>query len=403
MDIANILALALLAFVVIVASTGWIHRALAAAIGAVGALAWWGWPALGAGWVPEVILVTAGLMLISGSIKRSGWASWLALKAAKLSRGRPGWLLVWTGLLAALLGALLGPVAAVALLVPVVLLLAVELDVAALPFVVVLSWCALWGATSTLTALPGNLWLAASLGVDGFSWTTRLLPFTVTGVVVTLLLGWLVFRSRLRVTNERRARVLEYDEAQSLTQPRLALQAALVLLLMGGGLALAPAWHWSPALIVLAGAALLWVVERPRSDVALADLDGGTLVFYGGLMTVVAALTASGVAVATAWNPTLAGLVTALVATVVDRTTAVGLMLPWLSPTGPAVWVYVALGASLGAGVTVLGSQAAATSLALTGAGPRRVTVREVTVWGLVFATTQGLAFFGLSLLFPLG
>lgn len=393
MEPQQIVSVVLLFFVYAVSATGWIHRAATALVGAIAVAALWGLPALARFVVPEVLLVTAGLMILAGFVRRSGIASWLALVAAKLGRGRPSRLLVLTGLLSWALGALLGPVAAVVLLVPVALLLAVELDVPALPFVVVLTWTALLGAATTLTALPGNLWLGAALGIDAAHWLLTLLPYTLSALVVTLVTATLVFGKRLRVTNERRARVLEYDERQSLSDRPLALKTLVVLGLVVCGLAAGPWLGLSPSVVTLGGAVLLWLWDSPRStERFLSDLEGGSLLFLGGLMAVVGALVASGLVAG--WHlpephPFVTLVVSALASTVLDHNAVVGLALPFLAGWQGSTWVFVALGTAIGAGTTILGSLAGTTALGLTGQGTRRVDWRQFSLYGALFASVN--------------
>jgi len=404
MEFQQFVALVVFLGVFVLFSTKLVHRAVATLLGAAILAIAQGPESFVSGMVPEVLLVTAGLMVLGGFMKRSGLAEWLALKAAHAGNGRPGRILVLTGLLSFLLGAFLGPVAAVVLVLPVSLLLAVELDVPALPFVVVLSWTSLLGGATTLTAQPSNLWVAAALGIDAITWVTRMVPFTVSALVLTLATGTLVFRKALRVTNERRARVLEYDASRSLEDRALLTRTLTVLIAVVVGLVAGPWVGLTPTVVVVGGVVVLWLWEGSKSvDRSLSEIDVATLLFYGGLFSVVGAWGASDLsrvmAASLPPNPWLALWGSATLGAFVDHGAVVGALVPTLTAWGSTgvVWPFVVLGSSLGAGATVWGALSSATALGLVGPGKRpdlgRFLKFGVLFLGLNLAVVSGLMF----------
>jgi len=398
MELQQIVSLTVFVAVYVAFATRLVHKALATLAGAL-VLAWIWSPGvvLGAE-VPEALLVTAGLMVMAGFVKRSGLASWLALKAAKAGRGRPGPILVLTGVLTFVTAALLGPVAAVALVVPVTLLLAVELDVPPLPFVAVLSWAALLGGTTVMTAQASNLWIALALGVDAGPWFLRMAPLAGVGLAATLATTILVFRTKLRVTNERRARVLEYDESRSLDDRPLVLKTVVALVLVGAGLVVRPWVPLDPAAVVLTGAVLLMLADGPRSiDRSLAEVDGPGLLYLAGLFIVVGALEASGLLKSVAslipGSPWAAVGGSAVLGALVDHEAVAGGFVPllraWASAGAPGLWAYVVLGASIGAGITTWGATSSATALALGGRGSKTITWPDLLRTGLLLGVVN--------------
>jgi Na+/H+ antiporter NhaD/arsenite permease-like protein len=395
MELQQIVALSLFAGVYLLFATRLVHRAVAASVGALFLMAWFGLASVVPSIFPDVLLTTSGLMILSGFVKRSGLASWLTLKTAKATHGRPTGILILTGLITFVCGGLLGPVAAVGLVLPVTLLLAVELGLPALPFVVTLSWTALLGGATLLTAHPGNLWVGSALDVDSAAWLVRMAPLSVSALAATLLTSVLVFRKALRVTNERRARILEYDEAKSLGDRPLLVKTLTVLGLVIAGMLVGPCFALSPVVVVLGGAVLLLLWDGPSSvDRSLGDLDGSTLLFYGGLFLVVGALAVSGIssAVVRVVSPQPWGLLwsSALAGVFVDHGAVSGALVPlmqaWAKAGNGGIWPFVALGSTLGAGVGVWGSASNAAALGLAGSGGRKTTWKAFSSYGLLFA-----------------
>jgi Na+/H+ antiporter NhaD/arsenite permease-like protein len=405
MELHQIVALTVFLAVYGVTATRWVDRGAAALVGAAAVAVRWGAGAAVSAVVPEVLLVTTGLMILAGYLRRCGLAAWFALKIAKSGRGRPTWILLYTGVLTFFLGALVGPIAAVTLVVPVTLLLAVELDVAPLPFVVVLTWTSLLGGATFLTAQPGNLWIGAALGIDTVTWFVRIVPFTGIGLLLTLGLAQLVFRKALRVTNERRARVLEYDEARTLGDRPLVVKTVTIVSLVVVGLVAGPFLSLAPSVVALGGAALLILWDGKGAwEKASADVDGATLVFFGALAVVVGALAASGLpSLAARWvpaQPEVALWIAALGGVVFDQGAAAGALTSvasaWKMAGMGNLWLPLALGTSLGAGVTLAGSAAAAAALGL--AGSRAPGRKDYFQYAAVFALVNLTAVTGLML-----
>ena len=408
MELSQIIALSIFVGVFILFSTRVIHRALATLLGALLLALWAGPKAVISAVIPEVLLVTAGVMILAGFVRRSGVAAWLALKTAKVGRGRPTRILVLSALLTFVLAALFGPAVAVVLVVPVALLLASELDVPALPFVVTLSWTSLLGGVTVLTATPGNLWLGMGLGIDGAAWLGRMAPYSLAGFVVTLVTSLVVFRTKLRVTNERRARVLEFDESRSLENRALLAKTLIVLALVMSGLVASHWTGWTPSLIIVGGAVVLMLWDDPRSiDRSVAEIDGGTLLFFGGLFAVVVALAVSGASLALAQrlpaDPLLLLGGSALLGAFVDQGAVMGSLVPtlqhWSAQGATGAWTWVALGSTLGAGATLWGAASNATALSLSGQGSYKPTWREFTLYGLLFSTINLICLGSLALL----
>lgn len=395
MDLLHIVSLVTFVVVYVLFVTKLVHRALAALAGAaVLALTLGARPVLDAVFL-EVLVVTAGLMVIAGALRRSGIVSWLALNAAKVARGRPGPLLILSSLVTFVLGALIGP-QAVLLVVPVVLVLAVELDVDALPFLVVLTWAGVLGSATLATAHPSNLWLASALGLDPAQWLRTLAPLTTVGLVTSLLVSWPLFRGRLRVTNERRARILEYDASRSIANRPLVAKTVTVSTLVALGFVAQGLGAPVPAsVVILFGATALMLWEgKDGFDRGMADLDAGVLGFFGGLF-VVATLGTAGIASAVSSlvpnGPALLGL-SATLAALVDHGAVLGALVPFLRAwevTSPGLWVWAVVGTTVGSAVTVWGSTMVASAVSLASQGRGTPRWKDYTLYSLVFAAVN--------------
>ena len=75
-----------------------------------------------------------GMMIIVGITRRSGVFGYLAVKAAKVAKGRPVYILVALGLITAVLSALLDNVTTVLLIVPVTFVITDRLEISLAAF-----------------------------------------------------------------------------------------------------------------------------------------------------------------------------------------------------------------------------------------------------------------------------
>ncbi len=395
MALDQVLVLTLFVGVYVLFATRLLPPALAAVFGALVLALWNGLAFVLPSVVASVLIASAGLMVMAGFVKRSGWAAWLALKTIKLTQGRPWGILVLTGFISFVSGAFWGPLAAVILVAPVALLLAAELDIAPVPFVVILTWSALLGGVTVLTAQPSNLWIGAALGIDAGQWVRSVAPFTVAAFAVTLVTGALLFRKDLRATNERRARILEFDASKSLGDRPLVVKTAVVVLAVLGFLILSPWLALSPSVVLATGGLVLalWNRRTPL-DKVLSDIDGATLLFYGGLFVVIGSLGVSGLpaALAQIWSPQPVTVLwaAALLGVFVDPGAVSGAGIPLLqgwARQGASLWPFLAIGAAIGGGVAVWGAVPKA-ALELAGTS-RKASGWRFVAYGAVFAVVN--------------
>ncbi|MDQ3992217.1 MAG: SLC13 family permease, partial [Actinomycetota bacterium] len=137
----------------------WVHRTKVALVGAGlmvivgvldedGAIAAVDWSTLG---------LLAGMMIIVGLTERTGVFTYVALRVAQLSRGRPARLVFSLAGATAVLSAFLDNLTAILLVVPITLLLADVLDVSPVPLVVTEVIASNLGGTATLIGDPPNI------------------------------------------------------------------------------------------------------------------------------------------------------------------------------------------------------------------------------------------------------
>jgi len=354
----------------------------------------------------NVIFLLIGMMILTGVAKRTGLFQWIAIKAAKLARGEPMAILLLLSLVTAVVSAFLDNVTTVLIIVPIAILIAVELGTSPVPFVIALAMASNIGGTATMIGDPPNIMIGSASGLGFLDFIVKLTPGVL--VVLAAFIGFaaLVFRGKFKVTAERKARIMEFDETKAIEDKPLLVKTLAVLALVIAGFLLHGAFELEPSTIALGGAALLLVITRFEDvEGVLAELEWSTVLFFFGLFIIVAGIVEVGVMSAisqkvlgaTEGHVRLTTFVilwaSGILSAVVDNIPFVATMIPLIQDLGAAMgakaveplWWALSLGACLGGNGTLIGASANVVSVGISGKSGHPVSFWEFTKYGALF------------------
>jgi Na+/H+ antiporter NhaD/arsenite permease-like protein len=325
----------------------------------------------------HVIFLLLGMMIIVGVLRQTGVFEYVAVLAVKKARGRPFRVMVMLVLITATASAALDNVTTVLLVAPVTLLVCDRLGVPPVPFLVAEVFASNIGGTATLIGDPPNIIIASRAGLTFNDFLVNLAPVVVVLVGALIVLCRIMFRSAFAYDPQRAADVLELDEREAISDPRLLLKAGLVLLAVLAGFALSSGLGFEPAVVALLGAGVLVLISGLPPRDYLADVEAPTLLFFAGLFILVGALIKVGaIEQLAAWATDATGGsartatflllgVSAVVSGVVDNIPYVATMAPLVGSLaqstgnpGSVLWWALALGADLGGNATIIGASA---------------------------------------------
>jgi len=323
----------------------------------------------------NVIFLLAGMMIIAGILRQTGIFGWLAVRSARLARGEPYRLLVVLSLITAVASAFLDNVTTVVLVGPITLFLAARLGMSPMPFIVSEILASNIGGAATLIGDPPNLLIgsAADLGFDAF--LLNMAPLSALLLALYLVAARWLFRNDLKADPALREGLLQLDEREMITNPRL-LRSSLIVL--GGtliGFLLHGPLHLEPATVALTGAVVLMVVAQQSPDEVLREVEWPTLFFFIGLFMLVAGVIEIGLIQAVAdaivaltgnaLGPTSVLLLwmSAALSGLVDNIPYTATMIPVVEQLAgghesDALWWALAIGADLGGNATIIGASA---------------------------------------------
>jgi Na+/H+ antiporter NhaD/arsenite permease-like protein len=216
----------------------------------------------------------------------------------------------------------------------------------------------------------------------------NLAPAVIVIMAATMVPIWFFWGRKLGTTDEARAKVMNFDERQAITDPRLLKQSMFVLALVIAGFVTHHALGLQPATIAMSGAALLLLLDNLGHDAehqsknvhhTFGETEWITIFFFVGLFIAVYGIEQAGLiqwmadtllgftggdlsrtALAILWG-------SAILSAFVDNIPFVATMIPLIKSMGPTLggdqalmplWWSLALGACLGGNGTLIGASA---------------------------------------------
>ncbi|MGH8776087.1 MAG: SLC13 family permease [Jiangellaceae bacterium] len=416
----TVLAVAVFVGAYVFIATEWVHRVVAALVGAalmvvIGATdadAAFFSHDTGIDW--NVIFLLFGMMVIVGIVKQTGLFEYLAIWAAKRARGQPFAVLAMLCTITAVASALLDNVTTVLLVAPVTLLVCDRIGVRPEGYLIAQVMASNIGGTATLIGDPPNIIIASRADLSFNDFLVNLAPFVVVAFVAFLLLARWLFRRSFTYDPDRAATIMQVDERRAIRDPALLRRSLAVLGLVLLGFVLHSALHLEPSVVALLGAGLLVLVSLTSSAEFLEEVEWSTLVFFMGLFVMVGALVNVGVigslgeaaieAVGDNYLLAATGLLfgSAVLSGIVDNIPYVASISPLVSdlveagagvPGADALWWALALGADLGGNATAIGASANVVVLGIAARNGYPISFWQFTRYGLVVtAVTVALA-----------
>jgi Na+/H+ antiporter NhaD/arsenite permease-like protein len=336
----------------------------------------------------NTIGLLTGMMIIVAITRQSGIFQFLAIWSAKQVKASPWGILVMLSLVTAVLSALLDNVTTVLLVAPGTLLITDSLNVKPYPYLFAEIFAANIGGTATLIGDPPNIMIGSAVGLSFNDFLFNLGPIVALLLPAMLLPIYLIWGRHLQAGADARQRVMDYNEADAITDSRLLWQSLLVLALVITGFIFAHDIGQQPATIAMFGAALLLLISSlPRSsgdqsrqlEKIFSRVEWITIFFFMGLFVIVYGVERTGllemlahrVLELTGGDATMTTIsiiwASAVASALVDNIPFVATMIPMIENMGGLLggpealrplWWALALGSCLGGNGSLVGASA---------------------------------------------
>jgi len=391
--------------------TEWINKMLAALIGgfviivlgvvdqtlAFSAIDW------------NVIFFLIGMMLTISVMRQTGMFMYIAIKTAKIAKGSPLKIMAMMFVATAVISAILGSVTTIMILVPIVLLIAEELKITPAPFIITMVIASNMGGASTMIGDPPNILIASATKYTFIDFFLNLTPAIVIVMIGSLGLIWLLYRGKMYVSNERRAKIMEYNDKNLITNPKLLWITLGVVVLMLLAFIFQKPLHLENATIAMAaGLILVFIGSRKKvEEIILNDIDWITIFFFIGLFMIVEGLVhtgfidllAQGVMSITNGEPKTTSMVilwlSGILSAWIDNIPFVAAMIPMIKSIGlqmqnvaqvQPLWWALSLGTCLGGNGTLVGASANIVAVGIANRNGYKISFMDYTKIGLIFA-----------------
>ncbi|MBE7446564.1 MAG: ArsB/NhaD family transporter [Planctomycetia bacterium] len=365
----------------------------------------------------NVIFLLISMMIIVDILKKTGIFQFIAIKSAKLAKGKPFSILVFFASITAFASALLDNVTTVLLIVPVALFIAEELELDPFPFIISEIMACNIGGTATLIGDPPNIMIASKVQLTFMDFIYHLAPavlFIFAGFILTMKF---IFGKKMHVKEEVKKKILAMDEYALIKDIGLLKKSLGVLGMVMLGFIFHGTFHYEPATIALVGAAVLLIISKEQVHLVFRELEWPTIFFFMGLFIIVGGVVKVGLisklseGLIALTRPNAESMFTmsvvmlwfsAIGSSIVDNIPFVASMIPLVKDTAEAVlpkewdlkpflqhstlmpvWWSLALGTCLGGNASPIGASANVITLGISEKAGYPITFRKFLVYSI--------------------
>ncbi|MFH1536989.1 MAG: ArsB/NhaD family transporter [Patescibacteria group bacterium] len=324
----------------------------------------------------NTIGLLVGMMIIVEILKHTGLFQYIAIKSAKLVKGKPWGIMVVFAGITAIASAFLDNVTTVLLMVPITIVICDHLKISPKPFLLVEILMSNIGGAATLIGDPPNILIGSAANLSFNDFLLNLGPvILIISILVIPIFKW-KYHKQIQTKEEYQNELLKLKEEECIKNPKLLKKALIVLGLVILGFFFHGFLGLEAATIAIFGAALLLLIENDNIEKALEGIEWTTIFFFIGLFVLVGGLestgviswAASGILNLTQNNFVYTSLIilwgSAIFSAFVDNIPFVATMIPLVQDMGSTfsdltpMWWALALGACLGGNGALVGASA---------------------------------------------
>lgn len=324
----------------------------------------------------NTIGVLVGMMLFVAVVKNSGLFEYVAIKAAKLTKGRPMAILVVFAIITAVLSAFLDNVTTVLLIGPMTIAITQMLEVNPIPYLLSQIMASNIGGTATLIGDPPNIMIGSAAGLSFMDFVVNTGSVIVIILAVTVLIYYFMYRGQISVIEENMHKVMELDENRSIKDRPLLIKSVIMTVVVVIGFVFHSQLQVESATVALFAAGFMLVFGKQDAEEIILGVEWSTILFFIGLFVVVGSMQKSGVITSLAelmmefiGNNEALGIViilwvSAIISSFLDNIPFVATLIPLILTMESGgvdvtpLWWALSLGACLGGNGTLVGASA---------------------------------------------
>ncbi|CAG7840165.1 membrane protein [Clostridium novyi B str. ATCC 27606] len=344
----------------------------------------------------NTIGLLVSMMIIVNITKRSGVFEYVAIKAAKLSKGNPITLLVVFSLITFIFSALLDNVTTVLLLVPVTLVVTKTLNTNPIPFLMSEILSSNIGGTATLIGDPPNIMIGSAANLTFMDFIINLSPIVIVIFIVNISLIKYIYKKDVHTTEEKKQIVMNLDESKTITDEVLLKKSLIVLAFTFLGFILHGFLGFDSSTVAIVGSSILLLISKTDPEEILQEVEWGTLFFFIGLFIMTGVLEKVGLMNLLAtkalsltkgnllFSSILVLWISAIASSFIDNIPFVATMIPLIKVMSIVghmnvlpLWLALSLGSCLGGNGTIVGASANLIVIGIAGKSGHTITFKD--------------------------
>lgn len=334
----------------------------------------------------NTIGVLVGMMLFVAVVKNSGIFEYIAIKAAKVAKGKPWIIMIAFMIITAVLSAFLDNVTTVLLVGPMTIAVTEILEINPIPFLISQIVSSNIGGTMTLIGDPPNIMIGSRANLGFLDFIINTSPAVFFALIATIIVFYFMYGKDLKVDPDKMEKIMQLDEKKAIKSKSLTIKSLVVMVLVVVGFSIHSELGVESCIIALAAACIMMLIGKQDAEEIILSVEWSTILFFMGLFVVVGGLQVTGIIGnlanallnLTNGHATLTMLVilwvSAIVSAFLDNIPFVATMIPLilaLEAGGMNVtplWWALSLGACLGGNGTLIGASA---NVVLAGIGKK--------------------------------
>jgi Na+/H+ antiporter NhaD/arsenite permease-like protein len=354
----------------------------------------------------NIVILLISMMITVSIIRETGFFQYVAIRAAKMAKGDPLRLIILLMIITAIFSAFLDNVTTILVLSPLSVLIAVELGISPVPFLITQAIASNIGGTSTLIGDPPNIMIGYNTGLSFNDFLFNLGPLIILIMSTAIGITFFLFRNKLKVLNERRARIMDFNESEAITNYPFLYKSLSVFFLVLVGFLLHDKLNIGLSAIALFGATILLILSGDKPESHFIEIEWVTIFFFIGLFVMVGALEEVGVIkflgqklAGFSGNNTFVASFSIIwgsgfLSGFIDNIPFVATMIPLIKimnahfgpGTGNVLWWSLSTGACLGGNFTLIGAAANVITAGIATRNGHHISFREFTRYGFIYA-----------------
>ncbi len=325
----------------------------------------------------NTIALLIGMMIIVNIMRRTGVFEYVAIYAAKAVKGEPWRILVLLSILTAVSSAILDNVTTILLIAPVTIVIAKDLKLNPIPFIMSEVLLSNIGGASTLIGDPPNILIGSAAGLGFNDFLFNMTPVIVIITIANLFVLKFTYKKNLSCTEDAKNAIMKMDEKLLIKDKKLLIKSLFVLCITILGFLTHELLGYESSTVALFGAGLLLFISQLDPEEILCEIEWPTIFFFIALFVLVGALEKVGVIEylarsmieLTGGNLYMTAMLvlwgSAIASAFLDNIPFVASMIPIIRNLGEIggmnttpLWWALALGACLGGNGTIIGASA---------------------------------------------